>query len=79
MATNVATQMAKKPRQISNAAKVASVSRRPTTGSDNLHCSSEPARINRCCFVQEQSAGSAGFFWKFSKTAIDRQVIWRTD
>src|SRR5438132_8946995 len=23
------------------------------------------ARINRCCFVQEQSAGSAGFFRKF--------------
>jgi hypothetical protein len=46
--------------------------RRPPT-------SRTPARINRCCFVQERPAGSAGFFRKFSKTAIDRQVIWRTD
>jgi|GEM_PF-5746377 len=37
----------------------------------------EPARINLCCFVQEQSAGSAGFFPKFSKTARDRQVVLR--
>ena len=37
------------------------------------------ARINRCCFVQEQSAGSAGFFRKFSKFAIGRQLSWRAN
>ena len=37
------------------------------------------ARINRRCFVQEQSAGSAGFFRKFSKFAIGRQLSWRAN
>jgi hypothetical protein len=73
---NVATKMAatnhQNPEEISEAGQHG----QPLSSAVD---SSQPARINRCCFVQEQSAGSAGFFWKFSKTAIDRQVIWRTN